>query len=238
MKYKRLNFEQYFIDTSKDFMNTGKARYKIVYNHVEYKGALLKHSAEWEMHYEKERQVIQINFEQTNGVLDWIENFKFPAKYYDSFEFEGAPIQLKVCKGWAEMYCAMKHDIRDKFAELIKAHPKAYVEIVGWSLGSALAQLCAQDLFYNFGKQSHLFTYGSVRPFYVSEEIRDNYLQKCCIEAYNFNHKSDIVGYQPGITGYHHINLVDLGKFSPIGIFNPRKYHTMYYEPSLYEGIS
>ena len=58
MSYKRLPYEQYFIDTSKDWRKTGKASRNLNYNHVEYKGLLFTFSAEWEVHYEADRNVI------------------------------------------------------------------------------------------------------------------------------------------------------------------------------------
>ena len=62
------------------------------------------------------------------------------------------------------MYRAMKHYIRDEFKSLRDLHPNCDVEIIGWSLGSGQAQLCCQDLFYNFNVKSHVFTFGSVKP--------------------------------------------------------------------------
>lgn len=37
------------------------------------------------MHYEPDRNVIQINFEETDGKIDWFVNFMFVEKYYDTF---------------------------------------------------------------------------------------------------------------------------------------------------------
>ena len=88
MDYNKLSFGQYYIDTSDDWRNSGKSRYDIKYNHVEFTYKLfklipLKCSAEWEVHYEEDRNVIQVNFEQTHGTLDWIINLLFKEKMYD-----------------------------------------------------------------------------------------------------------------------------------------------------------
>ena len=59
----------------------------------------------------------------------------------------------------------MKHFIRNGVKELKELHKDAEVEVIGWSLGSGQAQLCVQDLYYNLGIKSHLFTFGSVNLF-------------------------------------------------------------------------
>jgi len=143
--------------------------------------------------------------------------------------------------GWARMYQAMKHAVRDAVQGYLKDHPTAEIEVIGWSLGSAMAQLCAQDLNYNFGIESHLFTYGSVNPFKMKFGVRrktKKYLKGCCKEVYCFSHKSDIVTYVvPRIFGFRKINRVNLGKFKFFGLFNPMLYHCEYWKKELYEGI-
>jgi len=242
--YQKLKYEQYFIDTSNDYNHTGKSRFDIKYTDVPYfyKGALCH--ANYEVHYEKERNVIQINFEESNGKKDWFVNFMFVEKYYDSFLSDGEMITLRVHNGWAAMYKAMKHRVRNEFIELRRCYPTAEVEIIGWSLGSGQAMLCAQDLNYNYGIKSHLITYGSVNPFKTNifnrRKIR-RYLRKCCYEVYNFSHKCDIVTYLPfRILGFIKPKRVSVGKFGILGIFklfNPWKYHTHYDDEDLYKKI-
>ena len=170
MNYRRLPFEQYFINTSLDRNHTGRVTYPVKYTSVKYNaGGLLSflhimHEMNYEIHYEKIRNVIQLNFEKTTGFTDWFANVvEFSAKYYDAITFEEKPLQLRVHHGWGNMYKSIKREVRKKWQELHEAYPDAETEIVGWSLGSGLAILCCQDLHYNFGVRSHLFTYGSVR---------------------------------------------------------------------------
>lgn len=238
-EYKRLNFEQYFIDTSGDYNNTGKARFKIHYKTIEYDHKNKKRYANYEIHYEAERDVIQINFEQTADNTDWFVNFNFAEDYYDQFEYNHQIIQLKAHRGWAEMYRAMKHFIRSDFLELYNQHKTAEVEIVGWSLGSAQAQLCAQDLFFNYNIKSYVYTYGSVKPFYVKNKVVKNYLSLCYKEAYNFSDVNDIVAYLPPFIRFFKFNNVTvyLEKFCFFKLFNPMKYHTHYDEAYIYRDI-
>lgn len=236
---KRLLFSQYFIDTSNDYNHTGKARYKIEYTKVPYTYKGVTFEANFEVHYEEDRRVIQINFEETNGKLDWLTNLLFIQRYYDSFEYGGKKITLKVHNGWAAMYKAVKHMIRDRVKVLLLKDPGATFEIIGWSLGSGQAQLCAQDIYYNFHRKVNLYTYGSVNPWKTNifnrRKIR-NYLRDCCYECYNFGDVNDVVSYlPPRLFGFIKIKRRSVGRpFLFWRLFNPGKYHTHYDDESLY----
>lgn len=242
-KYERLPYWQYFTDTSNDYNKKGTARYKIMYNDIPYVYKNKVCHANYEMHYESDRNVIQINFEETDGMLDWFVNLMFVDKYYDSFMYENKKLTLRVHNGWAKMYKAVKKIVRQKFYDLYLLHPDAEVEIIGWSLGSGQAMLCAQDLYFNYGVKSHLFTYGSVNPFKTNifnRKRTKRYLLSCCKEVYNFADRSDIVTYLPFrlIFGFIKIKRVNIkGRFKILGLFHPLKYHTHYDDESLYSNI-
>lgn len=246
MDYNKLSFGQYYIDTSKDWRNSGKSRYDIKFNHVEFTYKLfklipLKCSAEWEVHYEKDRNVIQVNFEQTHGTLDWIINLLFKEKMYDKFTWENpkgkkVKIILKASKGWSKMYKAMKHDVKIAVKNILNKHPDAFIEIIGWSLGSSQAQYACQDINYHFGVLPYVYTYGSVKPWRGGRKQKE-YLKTTYKECYNFMHKKDIVTYMPPFIGFFAMNPIKLGKFNPFSLFNPNKWHTEYGEEYLYEKI-
>jgi len=246
MAYQRLPYEQYFIDTSEDYNKTGRARFAIQYRAVPYYHTRLAkllgfhHEVNYEIHYEPERDVIQIHFQKTNGASDWFANIaEFTGKYYDAFLFQGQPLTLLVHHGWGDMYKTIKRRIRDSWQELHQLHPSAETEIIGWSLGSGQAMLCAQDLNYNFGLRAHVFTFGSVRPFKAcrgQEELLDRYLQSLCAECRNFADVNDLVTYMPPFRSCRMINRTPLSlkSFSPFRLLNPLKYHTLYDTSSLY----
>ena len=246
MDYNKLSFGQYYIDTSKDWRNSGKSRYDIKFNHVEFTYKLfklipLKCSAEWEVHYEKDRNVIQVNFEQTHGTLDWIINLLFKEKMYDKFTWENSKgkkvkIILKASKGWSKMYKAMKHDVKIAVKNILNKHPDAFIEIIGWSLGSSQAQYACQDINYHFGVLPYVYTYGSVKPWRGGRKQKA-YLNTTYKECYNFMHKKDIVTYMPPFIGFFAMNPIKLGKFNPFSLFNPNKWHTEYGEEYLYEKL-
>lgn len=247
MEYKRLPFEQYFINTSENYNKRGEISYPIVYTAVSYNHSAfwrlfgIHHESNYEIHYEEDRGVIQINFQCTDGFMDWVANIvEFSAKYYDAIDFKGKPLQLRVHHGWGDMYRAGKHDIRQQWKDLHEQHPEAETEILGWSLGSGQAILCCQDLHYNFGLKAHVFTFGSVRPF---RSVPDNavrmrrYLDSLCAECWNFADVNDIVTYMPPFRGFAMIRRVEVGKHLRRSLFrllNPLCYHTHYDLPELY----
>jgi len=233
LNYTKLPYYQYFTDNSCDINNKGTARFKIEYIDVPYSYKGILNHADYEIHYEKERNVIQINFEGSKEGVDWITNFIFLPKYYDTFVFNNKKITLRVHTGWAFMYKAIKHQVRDKVKELKDLYPHSNIEIVGWSLGSGQAMLCAQDLYYNLGVKSYLYTFGSVNPFKTNIFNRGKilkYLRGCCYNIYNFCDRSDIVTYAvPRIFGFVKLRRVNLkGRFKFFGLFRPFKYHLEY----------
>ena len=251
MPYKALPFAQYFLDTSCDYNHSGRPFCRPDYQALRYpcsgklRGLLgLHHEVNYAFSYDPDRDVIQIHFEKTVGLPDWFANFEFAAEYYDAIDFAGSPLQLRVHRGWAEMYLAVKRIIRAEWVRLHEAHPTAETEIIGWSLGSGQAILCAQDLNYNFGLRSRLYTYGSVKPFRTKgreeAERLDHYLSGLCEACRNFADRNDIVTYMPPFRGCRDICRVTLAS-KPLRFWrlaNPWRYHTCYDDADLYRVIS
>ncbi|MBQ5974047.1 MAG: hypothetical protein IJL69_07570, partial [Oscillospiraceae bacterium] len=174
-------------------------------------------------------------------VTDWIANLDFPSKYYHAIEFEHQPLQLRVHRGWGMMYMAIKQDVRALWRQYHQRYPSAETEIVGWSLGSSLAILCAQDLNYNFGVRPYLYTFGTVRPF---KTVRSNvdrmqrYLSTVCTECWNFSNVNDLISYLPPFPGFrmiHRVNVETEKSLSLFRIVHPFHYHIDYDRETLYE---
>ena len=242
INYSKLPYHQYFIDTNNDMNNKGNKRFEMKYEDISYtwKGVLTH--ANYEINYDEKRDVIQIHFQGTKDLPDWFSNFFFIPKYYDTFIWNNKKITLKVHQSWAAMYKVMKHFIRNKVKELKEIHKSAEIEVIGWSLGSGQAQLCVQDLYYNLGIKSHLFTFGSVNLFKTNIFNRNKtrkYLRACCKEYHLFCNRNDIVTYVvPRIFGFIKIDRINVkGKFNFFGLFKPLKYHCHYDEISYYERI-
>ena len=94
MAYQRLPYEEYFINTSEDYTHTGKVTYPVKYIAVKYNTTKffkffgLAHEVNYEIHYEPDRDVIQMHFQRTLGAIDWVANvFEFSSRYYRAIEF-------------------------------------------------------------------------------------------------------------------------------------------------------
>lgn len=237
--YTRLPFNEYFTICSEAWNNEDTTNiFMAKYNHVDYYVRKKKHTADYQVRYDESRNCIQILFQQTSGKSDWLANFTFPEKIYDRFkDSAGNIIQLKAHDGWTDMYEAVKREIRKEFFVLIQKYPQAYVEIFGWSLGSGLAQLAAEDIHFKFKVKPYLYTFGSVRPFFGKKTKK--YLTECCEKAYNFYDQNDIVGYMVPFFGWFAINHIKLTyhKFSIFNLFKPLTYHTHYHLPEQYKDI-
>ena len=251
MQYRRLPYEEYFINTSEDYTHTGRATYPVKYLAVKYNttrlGKLLglAHEVNYEIHYEPERDVIQMNFQRTFGMTDWVANvFEFASRYYRAIEFEGEPLQLRVHHGWGNMYLAIKQEVREQWAALHEAHPEAATEILGWSLGSAIACLCCQDLNYNFGVKPYLYPFGSVRPFKctpLNRKRMQQYLSTLYTDCANFADINDLITYMPPFRGFTMIHRVKVGTDLPRTLFrllHPVLYHVHYDQPELYRKLA
>ena len=249
MSYRHLPYEEYFLNTGRDYNQTGRSTCEVEYVPVRYntdglaKLFGIEHESNYAVIYDGERDVIQLHFQWTVGFRDWFANiFEFSSKYYDAIPYKKGMLQLRVHHGWGDMYRAIKHQVRDGWKELKARHPYAETEIIGWSLGSAIAILCAQDLNYNFKLRPRLYTYGSVKPFkYVRRNRKQmlEYLSGLCKTCMNFADINDIVTYMPPFRGFTAIRTVPLAleKRTLRRLLDPYKYHTHYDRPELYEGL-
>ena len=250
MAYRRLPFEQYFINTSEDYTHTGKVTYPAKYIAVKYnttkigKRLGIAHEVNYEIHYDAARNVIQMHFQRTLDTIDWFANvFEFASRYYTAIDFEGEPLQLRVHHGWGNMYLAIKTIVRETWMRLHEEHPDAATEILGWSLGSAIACLCCQDLNYNFGTKPYLYTYGSVRPFQytpLNKKRMQRYFETLYTDCANFADVNDLISYLPPFRGFTMIRSVNVGtdlKRSFFRLIHPLRFHVHYDQPDLYKTI-
>lgn len=241
MNYKSLNFEDYYIICSQnynklDLESLGKQDLELAnYDEEYYFDGKHKHTVNYQVRYDEERNCIQVIFQQTASKSDWKSNFEYPAKIYDAFSFDNQIIQLKIHQGWLYQWLACKDKIRDKVEDLLKHYPNAFIEVFGWSLGSAIAQIASEDIYFRFNRKPYLYTYGSVKPFYGHKTKK--YLKQCCTKAYNFYDVNDIVGYMVPLPFYfaiRHCKVRTDKLFLIHRLFNPWKYHTCYWQSQLY----
>jgi len=238
MEYKKLAFEDYFTICSENWNDLDTDLRIAKFEEVKYIYKKKEYIAEYQVRLDSARQCIQVIFQQTYEKSDWVVNFDFPTKIYDKFTFDGQLIQLRAHGGWVRMWLAMQDIVREKIGKLLANHPNFYIEVFGWSLGSGIAQLAAEDIYFKFGKKPYLYTYGSVKPFFGKKTYE--YVKSCCAAAYNFYDHCDVVGYMVPFFGWRAINhiKVKLEKhFCITKLFNPWKYHTKYDMPELYKDV-
>lgn len=228
MQYKKLNFEDYFTICSDNYNQLDTNLELAKYESILYEYRSKQFSVEFQVRFDEFRNCIQVIMQQTASKSDWRVNFSFPAKIYDKFTFDSKLIQLKVHRGWGNMWLVCQSTIRQKIKVLLDMHPDAFVEVFGWSLGSALAQLAAEDIYFKFGIKPYLYTYGSVKPFYGKDTY--NFVKSCCEDAYNFYDHCDIVGYMVPFFGWKAIShcKVKLEDFCITKLFKPAIYHGKY----------
>ncbi len=222
-------FEDYFTICSQNRNKRACSEPMAEYKAVKYTYKKNEYEANYQVRFDEKRNCIQVIFQQTAGKSDWRANFDFPSKIYDQFTFDGKIIQIRAHGGWSAMWLAMQDVVRAEILVLRTEHPTAYIEVFGWSLGSGVAQLAAEDIYFKFGVKPYLYTYGSVKPFFGRSTYK--YVKNCCEQVYNFKFKEDIVGYMVPFLGWRAINSIKLKAephFCIKNLFNPQKYHTIY----------
>ena len=91
-------------------------------------------------HVHREGSKLFVYFEKSNGATDWRNNFDFPAKPYRDMKDKW------FChRGFLKVWKAIEPKIKDKLLD-----PQIIeIEIVGYSHGGAIAQLCYEYVKFN-----------------------------------------------------------------------------------------
>ena len=235
MEYKRLPFEDYYTICSGNWNNLETNLAIAAYESISYNYRNRQYAVEYQVRFDELRNCIQVILQQTSDKMDWLTNLDFPSKVYDKFTFDNNLIQLRVHRGWGNMWLVCQKEIRNKIEELLNKHSNCYIEVFGWSLGSALAQLAAEDIYFKYNIKPYLYTFGSVKPFFGRTTY--NFVKSCYTEAFNFYDHCDIVGYMVPFLGWRAINhcKVKRERFSILKLFKPLTYHTKYDTPGQYE---
>lgn len=237
--YVRLPFSEYYIICSRNYTHQETHAWLAEYSEIVYRHGRHTHRVNYQVRYDHVRHCIQAIFQQTADRSDWRANFEFAGRLYrEPLDLGGGKtLAMRVHRGWGDMWRACKKAVRQEISLLLKEHPEAHIEVFGWSLGSAIAQICAEDVFYQFSRRPYLYTYGSVRPFAGRKTWR--YVQGCCEKAYCFYDACDIVGYMVPFPWYRAIRHYALHseRFGIMKLFNPWKFHTLYGQEWLYDGI-
>lgn len=137
-------------------------------------------------------------FECSNGKKDWRNNFNFPAKPYRKME------HLWFChRGFLKVWKSIEPYVSESICDLDITH----IDIVGYSHGGAIAQLCYE--YVRFHRPDVAVTgygFGSPRVLwgFARKSVRERF--KGFVVVRNGN---DIVTHLPPILfGFHHVGKV------------------------------
>lgn len=170
--------------------------------------------------FEKRGDFLYIFFEHSNGIVDWKNNFDFPAKPYRDMEN-----RWYVHRGFLRVWKSAKEYLKDQiFNKGIKR-----IIIVGYSHGAALALLCHEFCVFNRPDiADKIFGYGFGCPRVVFGCLRRNICERFK-HFYVIRNCRDIVTHlPPSILGFRHVgNIIHIGKkakYGPIDSHRPENY--------------
>lgn len=178
--------------------------------------------------YDSEK-TIRLFFQGSQSAIDWIINFCFPVKPYKKAKY-----RLLYHYGWSKAYRSAKDKIMAELVQVSNSLPDYDVEIVGHSLGGALACYAAEDFNFRTTKKPTLITFGAPKPAFGSK-TKERLLESCA-KVYQFIHRNDFVPCLPPF--YKHLDTLKLGKFKFKNIFKFAFYHTHYDDETYYDGVA
>jgi hypothetical protein len=145
-----------------------------------------------------------IYFQGSVSGEDWKTNFNFPVKPYRDM-----PAPWLAHGGFVKAWKSARETIMPR----IKDFRSVY--IFGYSLGGAMAQLCHEDIAFNYpGMTTYSYTFGSPRVFYLPPRA----IRERLYGHIRFHNVGDIVPHMPpAIMGYRHagadVSVGSLGHF-------------------------
>lgn len=168
-----------------------------VYRHVEKNASFIDF---------KQDNRLLIFFEKSNGKIDWIHNFKFlavPTKPYKDMDKGGWFCHRGFLKVWKTIEKYLKDDIMNP--EVTE------IEIVGYSHGGAIAQLCYEYVKYNRPDVEVIgLGYGAPRVYWgmINEDVKKRFEGFYIIR----NGKDAVTHLPPKIFGYRDVcKILEIG---------------------------
>lgn len=165
---------------------------------------------------------LNIYLECSNGTVDWLNNFDFPAKPYGEMENVWF-----VHRGFLRVWKTIRDEIKDQINDRNIKH----IIIAGYSHGAAIAALCHEYcVFRRPDIENEIVGYGFGAPRVVwgflkkaiKQRFRNFYVVRNC---------RDIVTHvPPAIFGFRHVgNMIKIGvgeKYGLIDSHRPENYET------------
>lgn len=194
---------------------------EIPYNHIE-------NSADYAL--ERIGDTLYIYLECSNGEIDWLNNFDFPAKPYDRME---NGYRWLAHRGFMRVFKSIEKEIAHSVAD------KSLDEIitVGYSHGAGLATLCHEYVWYNrpdIRKTIQGYAFASPRVIW-SAGLRS--VMKRWDRFLVIRNINDIVTHlPPKILGYTHVgHLLEIGERGKYSMTDAHRPENILNELLIYE---
>lgn len=165
---------------------------------------------------EVKQDTLYIFFEHSNGIVDWRNNFDFPAKPYREMENK-----WYVHRGFLRVW----KSAREYLTKQILNQKVRKITIVGYSHGAALALLCHEFcVFHRADIANNIYGYGFGCPRvvfgYLRRQIRERFHH-----FYVIRNCRDIVTHvPPALFGFRHVgNMIHIGKKAKYGMIRSHK---------------
>lgn len=173
--------------------------------------------------FEEEGSTLYILFEESNGKIDWRNNFAFAKRPYKDMK-----IKYKVHGGFLKCWKAVEDIIIAKIKEQNDNSTYKFSSIIcsGWSHGGALTMLCHECVwFHRPDIRKNCFSVSFEGPrvyggFKVKKCLRERWAH-----FYEVVNDKDIVTHMPPrIFGFSHAgNILHIGRHSGLGFINSHK---------------
>lgn len=167
-------------------------------------------------YYEMRGDELYIFFEHSNGIVDWRNNFNFPAKPYREMENK-----WYVHRGFLRVWKSAKEHLKE---HICNRQVKGIV-VVGYSHGAALALLCYEFcVFHRPDIADNIFGYGFGCPRVVYGCLRRNICERFK-HFYVIRNCKDIVTHvPPALFGFRHVgNIIHIGKNAKYGLIDSHR---------------
>lgn len=146
----------------------------------------------------REGNALTLIFEWSNGKLDWYHNIMFPAKPYRNME------NLWFChRGFLKVWKSIEPYIKDAIMDETVDH----IDIIGYSHGAAIAQLCFE--YVKFNRPEVAVTgvgFGAPRVFWgiANQKVLDRFKDFVVVK----NGRDIVTHLPPVLFGFHHVATV------------------------------
>lgn len=171
-----------------------------------------------------------IYFGGTISTYGWIRNFFFDKKV---IPYNNQNTQIRIHHGFLEAYLSIRQQVHN----VIKILGNTNIIISGFSLGGAIATLCAVDIQYNFPEIGFIDCYILGAPRVGNSQFVESYNKRVPNTYRIINGKDIATKLPPFIFNYEHVatkeNIIKIGKNEWWKDFSVKDHNWDYYTDGL-----